>query len=275
MGDCNMKLTKEVIQDLIKQVISENKKSSMILTTKKDLVAQEGKKFFSLQKLNETTMTAIQGKYMENGFVVLTSDRSCHAELGLPYGEPCPEKEEYYFQQNNIENREILKRWIRSKGYGYTPVYGGFKEEIKDEEGNVIGKVDSPHPEHALLVMARNENDSTNHLALKEFAKEICEVFNQDAFFYKPPNSETTDAYFINRDGKIDETFKNFVFGDLKQDYFTQLAKGREKLQPKKRFTALQAGNAIPEALYVPKPPLSAVEARERRGEIFITLRGK
>ena len=64
-------------------------------------------------------------------------------------------------------------------------------------------------------------------------------------------------------------TFTDFVFGDLKQDYFTQLAKGREKRQPKKRFSA------IAEALYVPKPPLSAVEARERRGEIFITLRGK
>lgn len=264
-----MKLTKQKLNSLIKQVISENKKPSMLLTTDKELVVQEGKSFFSLQKLNETTMTAIQGKYMENGFVVLTSDRSCHAELGIPYGKPCPEREEYFFEQNNIENREVLKRWVRSKGYGYTPVYGGFKEEIKDDEGRVIDKVDSQHPEHALLIMARNESESTNHLALKDLSKEICEVFNQDAFFYKPPSSETTDAYFIDRDGNITMTFKDFVFGDLKQDYFTQLAKGKEKRQLRKRFSA------IPEGLYVPKPPLSAVEARERRGEIFITLRGK
>lgn len=264
-----MKLTKEKLKSLIKDVIVENRKKTMVLTDEKDLVVQEGKKYFSLQKLNETTMTAIQGKYMDNGFIVITSDRSCHAELGIPYGQPCPEKEAYYFEQNNIENREVLKRWLRSKGFGYTPVYGGFKEEIKNDEGEVIGKVDSPHPEHALLVMARNEREETNHLALKELAKEICEVFNQDAFFYKPPNSESSDAYFIDRDGNIDMTFTDFVFGDLKQDYFTQLAKGREKRQPKKRFSA------IAEALYVPKPPLSAVEARERRGEIFITLRGK
>jgi len=266
-----MKLTAEKLKSLIKEVKSEKNSDSMLLSSPNDkkIIVQEGKHSFSLQRLNETTMTAIQGKYMENGFVVLTSDRSCHAELGIPYGEPCPEKEEYFFQQNNIENREVLKKWVRSKGYGYTPVYGGFKEDVKDEEGNVVGKVDSPEPEHALLIMARNEKDSTNHLSLKDFAKEICEVFNQDAFFYKPPNSEDKNAYFIDKDGKPSQTFSNFVFGDLQQDYFTQLAKGREKLQPEKRFSA------IPEALYVPKPPLSAVEARERRGEIFITVRGK
>ena len=68
-------------------------------------------------------------------------------------------EERILFQQNNIENREVLKKWVRSKGYGYTPVYGGFKKDVKDEEGNVVGKVDSPgfEPEHALLIMARNE----------------------------------------------------------------------------------------------------------------------
>ena len=241
----------------------------MILTTEKKMIVQEGKHSFSLQKLNETTMTAIQGKYMENGFVVLTSDRSCNAELGIPYGEVCPEKEAYFYEKNNIENREVLKKWVRSSGFGYTPVYGGFKEEIKDDQGNVVGKMDSPEPEHSLLIMARNENEKTNHAALKELATNICEVFNQDAFFYKPPNSVDKNAYFISKDGQTMDTFTNFVFGDLQQDYFTQLAKGKEKMQPTKRFSA------IPEGLYVPKPPLTAVEARERRGEIFITVRGK
>ena len=264
-----MKLTKENLKEMINQVLNENKRPSMLLAggDSKSIIVHEGKSSFSLQRLNETTMTAIQGKYMENGFVVLTSDRSCHAELGIPYGEPCPEREQYFFEQNNIENREVLKKWVRSMGYGYTPVYGGFKEEIKDDQGKVVGKVDSDQPEHSLLIMARNENERTNHLALKDLAKEICEVFNQDSFFYKPPSSEDTNAYFIDRDGNVDMTFSNFVFGDLEQDYFTQLAKGREKRQPHKRFSA------IPEGLYIPKPPRSAVEARERRGEIFITVR--
>jgi len=264
------KLTKQKIESLIKEVLSEKKTRKMILAEPGKFIVKEGKSLFSLQRLDETTMSAIQGKYMDSGFVVLTSDRSCHAELGIPHGEPCPEKEEHYYEQNNIENRAILKRWVRSMGFGYTPVYGGFKEDIKDPStGKVIGKVDSKQPEHSLLIMARNDNEKTNHLSLKEFAKEVCEVFNQDSFFYKPPVMEDANAYFINRDGNIDSTFSNFAFGDLKQDYFTQLAKGREKRQPKKRFSA------IPEGLYVPKPPLSAVEARERRGEIFITKRGK
>jgi len=265
-----MKLTSARLKDLIGQVIKENK-SSMILEEPKykNIVVQEGKKYYSLQRLNETTMTAMKGKYMEQGFVVLTSDRSCHAELGIPYGEPCPEREAHFFEKNNIENREVLKKWVRSKGFGYTPVYGGFKEEIKDEKGEVTGKVDSAEPEHSLLIMARNEKESTNHLSLKELAKEICEVFNQDAFFYKPPNSQDRNAYFIDRDGKVDSTFSDFVFGDLEQDYFTQLAKGKEKYQTGKRFSA------VTEGIYVPRPPKSAVEARERRGEIFITVRGK
>ena len=61
--------------------------------------------------------------------------------------------------------------------------------------------------------------------------------------------------------------FSNSVFGDLDQAYFTQLARGKQAHQPQKRFSA------VAEGLYIPKPPLTAIEARRRRGEIFISYK--
>lgn len=259
-----MKMTPKLLKEMIRDIIPNKK--PMVLHSPDNIIVREGKRSYSMQKLTETTMTAIQGKYMDNGFIVLTSDRSCQAELGIPYGEPCPKEQVHYFEQNNIENRGILKKWVRSAGFGFTPVYGGYREEIKDEQGNVVGHVDSDSPEHSLLIMARGDVKGKDHNALKQFGMKVADAFNQDSFFYKPPNSEDPNAYFIKRDGEVDMTFSDFVFGDLEQTYFTQLAKGKQKRQPHKRFSA------IPEGLYVPKPPLTAIEARERRGEIFIKV---
>ena len=259
-----MKITLKLLKEMIKD-ISPNKREKL-LHYPGNLVVKEGKRMFSMQRLNETTMTAIQGKYMENGFIVLTSDRSCQAEMGIPYGEPCPEDKIGFYEKNNVENRAILKKWVRSAGFGFTPVYGGYREEIKDEEGKVVGHVDDDSPEHSLLVMARQDMKGKDHLSLRKFGQQVADAFNQDSFFYKPAAAEDKSAYFIRRDGETADTFSNFVFGDLKQAYFTQLARGKQKHQQNKRFSA------IPENLYVPKPPLSAIEARERRGEIFIKI---
>ncbi len=259
-----MKITQKLLKEMIKDVV-HNKKDKL-LHYPGNVLVREGNRTYSMQKLNETTMTAVQGKYMQSGFIVLTSDRSCQAEMGIPYGEPCPDDKVDFYEQNNIENREILKKWVRSAGFGFTPVYGGYREEIKDEEGNVVGHVDDDNPEHSLLIMAREGTKGKDHIALKSFGMQVADAFNQDSFFYKPPNSQDTNAYFVRRDGSIADTFSDFVFGDLKQTYFTQLARGKQKHQLHKRFSA------IPECLYVPKPPLTAIEARERRGEIFIKV---
>ena len=265
-----MKLTSKVLKGLILEVVNEKKQKSPLLFkgrsvwTKDRKVVQEGKKFFSMQRLDETTMTGLKGKYMASGFIVISSDRSCQAELQLDYGEPCPEHEINFYEQNNIENREILKKWVRASGFGYTPVYGGYQEELKDEEGKVLGHVDNDKPEHSLLIMARRDMEDKDHDALRILGIQVADAFNQDSFFYKPPNSVDKKAYFIDRNGNVDMSFSSFVFGDLEQIYFTQLAKNKQKWQRHKRFSA------IPEGLYVPKPPLSASEARERRGEIFV-----
>jgi hypothetical protein len=265
-----VKLTKKILKEAISKTIQE---SSMLIANPIDdkMIVQEGKYFYSLRRLDETTITGIQGKYMDNGFIVITSDRDCHAELGIPYGEPCPEYPEpgnaQEQEEKNIANRQELKDLVRSAGFGYTPVYGGYREEIKNAEGKVIGHVDAEDPEHSLLIMARGGNKELDSKALKDLGKELAGKFNQDSFFFKPPGEEDSNAYFIAPNGEVKQTFSDFVFGDLDQAYFTQLARGKQAHKPQKRFSAVSEG------LYIPKPPLTGIEARRRRGEIFISYK--
>lgn len=246
-----MKLTNKVLKKLIQEVLSE------------EAVFRTSKSSYAMQRLDETTMTALQGKYMKSGFIVITSDRTCQAELGLPYGSPCPPEAEAEQEVKNQQNREAMKQEIRAAGFGFTPVIGGYKEKLVDPKTGKESRVDTDKPEHGFLVMAQPGRPGLEIEDLKNLAMELSNKYNQDVFFLKPPDSETTDAYYLKRDGSVDMTFTDFKFGDLNQEYYTQLGKGSEKHHPKKRFTGIM------ESMMVPRPPSNATEARLRRGEIF------
>jgi len=247
-----MKLTREKLKEIVSEVLSERK------------VFRTSKSSYSMQRLNETTMTALQGKYMESGFIVITPDRTCQAELGLSYGEPCPEGGEEQQNQLNQANREQMKQEIRSAGFGFTPVLGGYKEKLIDPVTGEESRVDTDEPEHGFLIMARPDKEGAGIEELRQLGMKLSNKYNQDSFFFKPPNSESKDAFYLKRDGSVDMTFSDFQFSDLEQEYYTQLAKGKEKNQPEKRFSA------ISESMYFPVPPKNATEARNRRGEFFV-----
>ena len=247
-----MKLTSKMLKNIIEEVISER------------TIFKTSKSSYMMQRLDETTMTALQGKYMESGFIVITPDRTCQAELGLAYGEPCPPGAEEEQNLKNQQNRETMKQEIRSAGFGFTPVMGGYKEKLVDPVSGEESRVDTNAPESGFLVMAQPGRPNLGIDELKELGMQLAAKYNQDSFFFKPPNAESTDAYYLKRDGSIDMTFHDFKFGDLEQEYYTQLAKGPEKRQPDKRFSALM------ESMLVPVPPRNATEARSRRGEFFV-----
>ena len=251
-----MKVTRDNLKNLIKEVMDnqEEKKRMPLFET--------ARSSYAMHKLDETTMTALQGKYNREGFIVITSDRTCAAEMGLPYGSQCPEDKEMAQQEKNLENREIFKRQIRDAGFGFTPTLGGYKEKI--EKDGKVSFVDTDRPEHSFLIMARNDQPGLDYESLKDFGIEMAKMYNQDSFFFKPPDSVDANSYYIMQDGSVDMAFSGRTYGDEDQEYYTQLAKGSEKHDPKKRFTAL------PEGLMFPLPPLSAAEARSRRGEIFV-----
>ena len=262
MGELTMKITKDVIKGLIREAMDEKKER-----LRKPLF-ETANSSYAMHKLDETTMTALQGKYNEEGFIVITSDRTCAAEKGLPYGSKCPDEEEMAQQEINLQNREILKQEIRAAGFGFTPTLGGYKEKI--EKDGEVTLVDTDEPEHSFLIMARNDQPGLDYQSLKDFGIKMAKKYNQDSFFFKPPDRVDTKSYYVKQDGSIDMDFKGRTYGDVDQEYYTQLAKGSEKYDQKKRFTAL------PENLMFPLPPLNASEARSRRGEIFVPRkRGK
>lgn len=247
-----MKLTRAGLKEIVTEVLSERK------------VFRTSSCSYSMQRLDETTMTALQGKYMDAGFIVITPDRTCQAELGLPYGEPCPDGEQEKQDEINQANREQMKQEIRAAGFGFTPVLGGYKEKLVDPKTGEESRVDTDEPEHGFLIMARPDTAGATIDDLKQLGISLAGKYNQDSFFFKPPSSESPDAFYLKRDGSIDMEFKDFKFSDLEQEYYTQLAKGSEKHHPHKRFSA------ISESMYFPIPPRNATEARNRRGEFFV-----
>lgn len=256
MGEFNMKLTIENLKNLVKEVIEEEGKRKVALF-------ETSRASYCMHRLDETTMTALQGKYNEQGYIVLTSDRTCAAEKGLPYGSKCPDEDEEAQEQKNLQNREQLKQQIRAAGFGFTPTLGGYKEKIQDDSGEVR-LVDTDKPEHSFLIMAQNDKPGLDYNALRDFGIQIAKQYNQDSFFFKPPDNVDPKSYYIKQDGSIDKDFSGKIYGDTNQEDYTQLAKGSEKYDPKKRFTAL------PESLMFPVPPSNASEARSRRGEVFV-----
>ena len=250
------------IYRLIKEV---KKETDRMAEGVRKLLKQDGVYAFrgggdiSLQPITEADLSRIVTDYMDDGFIIITSDRSCEAEQGLPSGEPCPEDLAAEQDRINKENFPILQKTVRDAGFGYVPVLGGYKEQLPTEPGEPKQYVDTDDPEDSLLIHSRKKPEE-----LKQLGIDLAKQFNQDSFFYKPPGSEDKNAYWIKQDGSIDMTFKDFSYNDISQIYYTQLAK-----KPHRRFTALPENFQF----YVRKHPVSVSEARRRYGETFFNIK--
>jgi len=220
--------------------------------------------------LNETAFSRIVTDYGDRGYIILTSDRSCEAELGLPAGKECSEENATVQDKVNRENMEQFLSDVRSAGFGYIPTLGGYKEDlidpktgepVRDEEGEIV-KVDTDKPENSVIIVARPEQ-GRDHDELKNVGMVLADKYGQDSFFYKPPDDIDEGAYWIKPDGSIDMQFDTFTVNDLKQQFYTQMARG-----PRHRFTALDENREL--VFRVRTSPTSTAEARRRYGEVFL-----
>ena len=217
--------------------------------------------------LSETAFSRIVTDYAEAGYIVVTSDRTCEAEKGSSCSEE-EEKEQALANKNNIAQ---LKQDLRSSGFGYLPVLGGYREKVKDPKtgGDVIGddgeptRVDTNNPENSVIVMAEGD-----HEEFKALGQSLAKKYSQDSFFYKPPNSVSKGAYWIKQDGSVDMKFDDFAYNDVSQIFYTMMDRG-----PKHRFTAISEGREM--FFRIKTSPKSMAEARERYGEEFITFSKK
>ena len=217
---------------------------------------------YGLQQLNEADMTRVLTKYVDDGFIVITSDRTCEAEKGLSGGDTCSAEESAEQDKINHQNYKEMVAAVRGSGFGYIPAFGGYKEKVVDKDTGKETSVDTDKPENSIIIVAR-PNIGKDHEALKALGIEIAKKYNQDSFFYKPPNPEDTKAYYIDRTGGVDMEFSSFRPEDVAQEFYTQLKKGR-----KRRFTALPEN--LEKIIYLRQHPKSVWEARRRYGEIFL-----
>jgi len=232
--------------------------------------------------LSETSFSRVITDYGKLGYIIITSDRTCKAEKGSE----CSEEEETAQQALNEKNLNLLIKDARGAGYGYLPVFGGYREKVKDPEAGEEKLVDTENPENSIVIALRSKSAVGDYLLptgkdgeitqnntiedLREFGASMAKKYNQDSFFYKPPNEIDTSAYYLDSAGNITDTFTDFTVNDLEQIYYTQMARG-----PRHRFTALYENENSQMFFRVrnwPTGRFGATDARNRRGEFIVRI---
>jgi len=224
------------------------------------------------QLLSETSIYRLVTRYMDDGFIIVSADRSCEATAGIP---ECTEEQQARQDHLNRENRNKLKNILRGSGFGYIPTLGGFKEKLIDKEtGEVVIDpetgdpvlVDTEFPESSFVVHSQKGDKPGNHEELRRLGLQIAKQFNQDSILYKPPNAVDPKAYYLTSDGEIDMEFADLAVEDLDQIFYTQLAKGT-----KRRYSHIP--EHVERVYYIPKPPKGMQEAIKRYGETFYRMK--
>lgn len=216
------------------------------------------------QTLSEATLARVISKYFDLGFIIVSSDRSFEAD----HGRKGTEEEIVAQRDKNKKNEKQIRKDIATAGFGFVPTYGGFREEVVDAQGNKK-LVDNPEPEKSFIIPAQKVGTSkkADYKGLYRLGIALAKKYNQDSFFYKPPQDVTERSFYIDKTGKKDMTFDDVTVNDLEQIYFSRL----RKANPDRRFTFLEENKKF--ILYIPKSPATVAEARKRYGEIFIRIK--
>lgn len=222
-------------------------------------------------RLDEVAFSKLMTYHFDKGFILISADRTCEAEMNKGKDYICTPKEEAHQGGINRENELKMRKDIRNSGYSYIPMYGGYKEKAgKDPETGEETFIDSPEPEKSFFIpftagpSTYKTGNPENIEAFKDFGVQLTRKYKQDSFFFKPPNSIDTNSYWIDRVGKIDMTFGGKTkISDVVERFFSQLRKGSKF----KRFSIKES------VFYIKRPPNHVQEARKRYGEYFIRIK--
>jgi hypothetical protein len=220
----------------------------------KRLIEEEKKREWIIknyQFLDEAKFSRVVTTYFEKGFIVISAERTCEAEMGR---ECTPEEFEAQEEKNKKNDKEIHWDFTRAK-FGFVPTYGGYREKITNPDGSE-GLSQKPNLEKSYIVM--NSHDNTEDI--KKLGMALCEKYDQESFLFKPPQAQDSKAYFIGRNGAVQMEFEGKTVSDLTQQYYTYL----RKEDPIKRFSLKEWVH------WAPNSPRSATEAYNRYGEVFI-----
>jgi hypothetical protein len=170
-----------------------------------------------LVPINELNAKTMLQRHGESGFIVISPCRG-YADFNLnPTDKTAKQK---LSEINNDRIRKMISQ-IKASGYSYTPVYGGFIENIgTEDEENVY--------ERSFVVYNKKRDGSEGDMNdLVKFGQALAKQYNQDSFLVKANGQKPK---YITKDGNIDMEFSgNTSFNDFSQEYFTDLHKNTEK----------------------------------------------
>jgi len=185
--------------------------------------------------LNEVKLSRILKYHLNNGFILISSDRS----------ERTPEQNKAKFER--------LKKDVREAGYSYIPVYGGYIENKGEPTQKEV-------EEKTLLVPNKKGHVGFNNEIYK-LGIRLAKKYNQESFFYKPGGK----SYYIKPSGEVDVEFDDYSLNDATREYFTKFHNSKSKVDRRITFESLSINNS----------PKCVSEATTRYGEVFLNFEGK
>lgn len=199
--------------------------------------------------LNESTVEKLLSDHSEAGYIIITAFKG---------GSDNPQQ-----LKTNYLNNNKLKQDIKSAGFGYFPVWGGYIE--KDEKTGQFKEV----KEQSFVVSSFKYGGELGSIEqLKSLGLQWCRKYEQESYLYKPRGMEN-QAQFINADGTEQPPFKSVSPATSADAYFTSLNRSRMKDIRKKSFVYREG------IVYFAQSANSLNEAYMRYGEFLFRFNNK
>ena len=215
-----------------------------------------------LVSINEINAKTLISRHSKDGYIVISPCRG--ADDFKDIINPNQSSTEQLAAINNKRIKEIIAI-IKNSGYSYTPVYGGFIENLgTDKETNVY--------ERSFVIYNHDKNGNVGDFKqLYGLGIQLAKKFNQDSFLCQAPNE---NPKYITQNGNVDVEFDNnkLAFNDISQEYFTDLHKNTDKFKNADKRTPTRF--SYTECFINPSPQcLSESHARRINNEVTLPYR--
>ena len=215
-----------------------------------------------LVSINEINAKTLISRHSKDGYIVISPCRG--ADDFKDIINPNQSSNEQLAAINNKRINEMIAI-IKNSGYSYTPVYGGFIENLgTDKETNVY--------ERSFVIYNHDKNGNVGDFKqLYGLGIQLAKKFNQDSFLCQAPNE---NPKYITQNGNVDIEFDNnkLAFNDISQEYFTDLHKNTDKFKNANKRTPTRF--SYTECFINPSPQcLSESHARRINNEVTLPYR--
>lgn len=194
--------------------------------------------------LNETNVKKMLSVHSNAGYIIITAFRGDNLTGA-----------------NRAANSKLAAD-IKSAGFSFFPVWGGFIEDLGTESQREV--------KERSFVVTNFPIGKTEPLedakALRKLGVKWAKKYGQDSFLYKP-SGESMKAYYITKTNAVDSTFTSASPTDAADVYFTNLKKSSRSTSKTQAFTYREG------KIYMAKSPKNLAEAYKRMGEHFFGFR--